>query len=128
MDRLTDPTVKPRHPNTTKATLHSLPTPTKAVLKNKGDSLNNPYSIKGFDKWEGSKPGKGTFVEFDNLAYSTRAALKILNTYSNNYKIATIDKFVNRYVTPTEGNDVVEYKTQLAELTGYGIGGYNRPH
>ena len=53
-------------------------------LQNFGKTRYNPYSIMGPNKWEGTvaTPKRGAVVQFQDLFHSTRAAIKILNTYS----------------------------------------------
>ena len=58
------------------------------------------------------------FVEFESPEYGIRAIAKILQTYSNKYKLDNIKKIINRYAPPKE-NDTKTYIKNMSEFTGF---------
>ena len=83
-----------------------------------GIENNNPGNIKKGDNWEGMVESDEEFVEFESPEYGIRAIAKILQTYSNEYKLDNIKKIINRYAPPKE-NDTKTYIKNMSEFTGF---------
>lgn len=100
------------------------------VYKEKGASINNPFSIKTTsEKWQGSSgtytSASGlTFVKFNSPYDSIRAAMKILAAYSRSDRkgggVYTLQDIADTWLTNADvGNNVETFADNLARDTGF---------
>ena len=80
---------------------------------------NNPLNIrKSSTKYQGEVAGSDSaFKTFKSMAWGYRAALVILKTYYNKYKLDTISKMVARWAPPTE-NNTANYIATVSRKSG----------
>lgn len=72
-----------------------------------GIRLNNPCNLKKtHDHWHGSARLQDNkhFVRFLTPQSGLRAAMKVLLTYEDNYRITTINSIIMRFAPPAENN------------------------
>lgn len=76
--------------------------PTTRGLRN-----NNPFNIKRGEKWQGAVPAgletDKVFVQFTDISYGVRAAIKILRSYQRQGMVS-VASIINRWAPPSENN------------------------
>lgn len=80
---------------------------------------NNPINIKRVrtNKWMGSIYKKGVFESFSSERLGIRASIIVINR--NIDSTNSVEDFVNRIVTASEGNDTKMYTNYLKYVLGY---------
>lgn len=80
---------------------------------------NNPINIKRVrtNKWIGSIYKKGVFESFSSERLGIRASIIVINR--NIDSTNSVEDFVNRIVTASEGNDTKMYTNYLKYALGY---------
>ena len=92
----------------------------------RGQRNNNPLNIRhSKDKWQGAAATQTdkAFVQFETLAYGYRAAWKILDSYSLNFRrkrqTYNVRNIIARWAPPAE-NDTEAYIRTVTRLSGLG--------
>lgn len=88
--------------------------------KNRGLRNNNPLNIrKNKDKFVGEiqPSGDPAFKQFESTKYGYRAAFRILNTYIKG-GTNTIEKIINKWAPPSDGNNTTAYIEHVAQRSG----------
>ena len=92
----------------------------------RGQRNNNPLNIRhSKHKWQGAAATQTdkAFVQFETLAYGYRAAWKILDSYSLNFRrkrqTYNVRNIIARWAPPTE-NDTEAYIHAVIRLSGLG--------
>lgn len=83
---------------------------TMQTLSNSYKHTNNPFNIRGTDKWQG-KIGinQSKFVVFDTLQNGLRAGIKNLRTEIVINKNNTIEKLISEYAPKSDNNKTEAY-------------------
>lgn len=86
----------------------------------RGIRNNNPGNIKrGASNWRGKIGNDGTFEVFDTPTNGIRAAMVLLRTYYNTYKLDTLRKIGGRWAPPSE-NVTSAWVSNVARYSGIG--------
>lgn len=88
----------------------------------RGYRNNNPLNIRiSSTDWQGMIPtpqnGDGAFVQFTNMAYGFRAAMRNIRTYIKSYGLNTVQEIIQKWAPPTE-NNTSKYVTDVCRLSG----------
>lgn len=80
-------------------------------------NLGNIRYNSGND-WLGQKGDYKGFVKFDSYENGLRAMFKLLQTYSEKYKLDTISSLIPRYAPKEDGNDTLQYIENVEQWSG----------
>lgn len=97
------------------------PNPTATA---RGYRNNNPLNIiMTSTVWQGMIPNSqntdGRFVQFTNMVYGFRAALRNIRTSILDYKTTTVQQIIYRWAPPSDGNNTAKYVTDVCKIAGF---------
>lgn len=82
----------------------------------------NPLNLRhsASNHWLGElEPIRG-FCRFENMTLGFRAALLTMRTYLLSHRLNTIEKIINRWAPPADGNDTEHYIRWVCHRVGVG--------
>lgn len=89
----------------------------------RGERNCNPLNIRRVAgiHWRGEARTQDdpAFVQFENMTWGVRAALKLLRTYRDKYAATSIKEIITRWAPPTE-NKTDDYIAAVCRLTSFG--------
>lgn len=89
----------------------------------RGERNNNPLNIRRVAgiHWRGEARTQHdpAFVQFEDITWGVRAALKLLRTYRDKYAATSIKEIITRWAPPTE-NKTDDYIAAVCRLTSFG--------
>ncbi len=86
----------------------------------RGIRNNNPGNIRlSADQWQGMRGEQtdGAFVQFTEMRYGVRAAVKVFRNYQSRYGLRTVAALIARWAPSTE-NDTAAYVKSVSARVG----------
>lgn len=91
----------------------------------RGERNCNPLNIRRVagTHWRGEVAVQDdpAFVQFEDMTWGVRAALKLLRTYRDKYAATSIKEIITRWAPETE-NNTDDYIAAVCRLTSFGAG------